>query len=65
MKLAVGILAFLLVVGGLLAVPLVVYRAPAAPDCVSRVVILKGPGGAPVECVCISGTLSTCFNPGP
>jgi hypothetical protein len=65
MRLAVGILALLVVVAVLLAVPLVAHRAPAAPDCVSRVMTLKGPGGSPVECVCIGGTLSTCFNPGP
>ena len=65
MRLAIGIVTLLLVVAVLLAVPLVAHRAPAAPDCVSRVVTLKGPGGAPVECVCIGGTLSTCFNPGP
>jgi len=52
------------IVATLLAVPLVAHRAPA-PDCVNRVGTLKGPGGAPIECVCINGTLSTCFNPGP
>jgi len=61
---AVGILALLVIVATLLAVPLVAHRAPA-PDCVNRVGTLKGPGGAPIECVCINGTLSTCFNPGP
>jgi len=37
---------------------------PAA-DCASRVVIARGPHGEPVECVCIGGRLSTCFDPGP
>jgi hypothetical protein len=30
-----------------------------------QVVIMKGPDGEPVECVCLEGSLSTCFNPGP
>jgi hypothetical protein len=29
------------------------------------VVIMKGPDGEPVECVCLEGSLSTGFNPGP
>jgi hypothetical protein len=37
---------------------------PAA-DCASRVMIVRGPHGEPVECVCIGGRLSTCFDPGP
>jgi hypothetical protein len=36
-----------------------------APDCASRVLIAHGPHGEPVECVCIGGRLSTCFDPGP
>jgi hypothetical protein len=37
---------------------------PAA-DCASRVMIVRAPHGEPVECVCIGGRLSTCFDPGP
>ena len=46
---------------------LLVARAtePPAADCASRVVISRGPHGEPVECVCIAGRLSTCFDPGP
>jgi hypothetical protein len=65
MKLAIGILAVLLIVAALLAAPLIAHRAQPWPDCVSRIVVVKGPDGAPVECVCLQGTLSTCFNPGP
>jgi len=65
MKLAVGILALLLVLAGLLAVPLIAHRARAWPDCISHVVIVRGRNGGPVECVCLDGTLSTCFDPGP
>ena len=49
--------------GLLLAVPL--SRKQAAPDCTNRVVMIKGPHGEPIECVCVGGTLSTCFSPGP
>jgi hypothetical protein len=65
MKLAVGILALLLVLAGLLAVPLIAHRAREWPDCISHVVIVRGRNGGPVECVCLDGTLSTCFDPGP
>jgi hypothetical protein len=65
MKLAGGILAFLFAAAVLFAVLLSANRARPWPDCISRVVIVKGPAGEPVECVCIGGTLSTCFDPGP
>jgi hypothetical protein len=35
------------------------------PDCASSVVIGRGPHGEPVECVCVAGAISTCFDPGP
>jgi len=47
MKLAVGILALLLVLAGLLAVPLIAHRARAWPDCISHVVIVRGRNGGP------------------
>jgi hypothetical protein len=40
-------------------------RPRPSPDCASSVVIVPGPHGQPVECVCIGGTVSTCFDPGP
>jgi len=58
------ILAVLAALGVLLAVPILARRTPG-PDCTNREVIMRGPHGAPVECVCIGGTLSTCFAPGP
>jgi hypothetical protein len=64
MKLAGGILAFLLVMAALLAA-LIYGRAQQWPECGSQVVILKGPAGQPVECVCFQGSLSKCFDPGP
>ena len=65
MKLAIGILALLFVLAGLLAVPLIAHRARAWPNCNSHVVIVRGRGGGLVECVCLDGALSTCFDPGP
>jgi hypothetical protein len=58
------ILAVLLVLGVVLAIPVIARQTPG-PDCVSRVVIVVGPDGGPVECVCIGGTLATCFDAGP
>src|SRR2546423_5047093 len=49
MRLALGILALLLMVALLVAAPLVARRARAWPDCISQVVIVKGPAGRPVD----------------
>ena len=65
MKLFGSILAILVVLSVLALVPLIARRTQPAPDCTSRVVIVKGRHGEPVECVCVGGTLSTCFEPGP
>jgi hypothetical protein len=65
MRLVVGILGLLFVVAALLAVPLIAHRARPWPDCISQVVIAKGPDGRTVECVCVGGTVSACFDPGP
>jgi hypothetical protein len=46
-------------------VPLIAHRARPWPDCISHIVIVKGPHGRPVECVCVGGTVSSCFDPGP
>ena len=62
-------LAMLLLVLVVLAATLaglVLARTKQPPaDCASRVVIAQGRHGEPVECVCIGGRLSTCFDPGP
>jgi len=58
-------MAALALVAILLAVPVMTRRTSSAPDCAGRVVIMKGPDGEPVECVCVGGTLATCFKPGP
>jgi hypothetical protein len=64
MKLAGGILAFLLLTAVLLAA-LIYGRAQQWPACRGQVVIVKGPAGQPLECVCFEGSLSKCFDPGP
>jgi len=65
MKLAIGIVVILLAIASLLAVPLVAHHEWASPDCASHIVVVTGPDGSPIECVCLDGALSTCFNPGP
>lgn len=60
------IVAILVVVAAVLSLPFVTaHHAPARAPCGGRVLILKGAHGEPLECVCVDGTLSTCFNPGP
>jgi hypothetical protein len=58
------------VLGGLLLLVMVLAiqvmgRSRAVPVCTSSVVIGRGPHGEPVECVCVEGVISTCFDPGP
>jgi hypothetical protein len=64
MKEVTVILALLLGFAVVLGV-LVVQRTKPRSDCSGQVVITRDPSGEPVECICIGGTLSTCFNPGP
>jgi hypothetical protein len=65
MKLLAWLLAALALSAVLLAVPVMKHRTSAAPECSGRIVILRKPGGEPVECVCVDGVFATCFNPGP
>jgi hypothetical protein len=58
------ILAILVVVAAALSLPFITHHTQPAPHCSNRVLILKGAHGEPLECVCVDGTLSTCFNPG-
>ena len=58
------VLAGLAFLGVVLAVQVMGRTRPLA-GCTSSVVIVRGPHGEPVECVCVGGTLSTCFDPGP
>ena len=54
-----------LVVLTLLLALRVTGRPRATADCTSSVVIAHGPHGEAVECVCVGGAISTCFEPGP
>ncbi len=40
------------------------HKRPAF-DCTNQVLVLKGPHGEPLECVCQAGAVSSCFHPGP
>ena len=65
MKPLAVILGVLLLLGALLVVSVLTQRRRPPPDCTEHIVIVKRPDGRPLECVCIEGTLATCFNPGP
>lgn len=43
----------------------VMGRTRSTPGCASSVVIGRGAHGEPIECVCVDGVISTCFDPGP
>jgi len=58
-------LLIVIVVGMALAVWLLSVRTRQGVQCPDRVVILRGRGSTPIECVCLDGTLATCFSPGP
>ena len=64
MKLFWYVLIGLMLMVTVLALRVTWRKAPAA-DCTSSVVIVRGPHGEAVECVCVGGTISTCFDPGP
>jgi hypothetical protein len=50
-----------LVMGALLLVGQLLRR----PSCTGKIVIVKGPDGAPVECLCEQGRRGACFPAGP
>ena len=64
MKLFWCVMAGLVLLVGVLALR-VTGRPRPSPDCASSVVIAHRPHGEPIECVCIGGAVSTCFDPGP
>jgi hypothetical protein len=65
MKYMGWMVAFLLGVA-LLLTAVVLLRPPhVGADCPSGVIIVRGSRGEMLECVCVAGTLATCFNPGP
>jgi hypothetical protein len=64
MKRLAWALAIIIAVGLLAAVSFLPLRSPTGTECPASVVIVKGRGGPPLECVCVNGTLSACFEPG-
>jgi multidrug efflux pump subunit AcrB len=63
MKRLAWALAIIITVGLLAAVFLLPLRSPPGVECPASVVIVRGRGGA-LECVCVNGMLSACFEPG-
>jgi hypothetical protein len=55
----------LLAIAMLITIPMLAHWSRRWPDCTGKVVTFTGRHGEPVECVCFSGTLATCFDPGP
>jgi hypothetical protein len=58
-----GLLSLPALVAGLSWLGVTPHR-PGSLQCSGRIVIVPGPRGMPLECVCEEGRLSTCFNPG-
>jgi hypothetical protein len=65
MKMYGWIVAFLAVLALVGTAFVLAHHDPPGPDCAGRVVMLKGPHGEPMECVCIRGVMASCFEPGP
>ncbi len=57
-RIGVGVV---LVMGALLLVGQLLRR----PSCVGRIVTIKGPHGASMECICEQGRRGVCFPSGP
>jgi len=64
MKRLAWALAIIIAIGLLVAVSLLPLRSPTGVECPASVVIVRGRGGPPLECVCVNGMLSACFAPG-
>lgn len=58
-------LAVLVAVGIAAALWLLSARTERGVQCPDRVVMLRGRANEPIECICLDGTLATCFSPGP
>ncbi len=56
----IGVCVVLVLVAGLVALQL-----SRRQSCVGRVVIITGPGGTKLECVCEGGRIGVCVDPGP
>ena len=56
------IVALLLAMAALMAVPVLAHLPKGWPDCRGAVVTFTGPRGEPMECVCFPRSLATCFD---
>ena len=53
-----------IVVAAMAAAGLATYLL-RTPPCKGSIVIVRGPGKTPLECLCEKGRLGACFDPGP
>jgi hypothetical protein len=66
MRIVVGTVAGVAIVGLLALTLAALSRESHLPaECGGRIVFVPTPRGAPLECVCEAGVLSSWFNPGP
>jgi len=56
----VGVALVIVMVGVVAAVELT-----RSPECTGTVVVVSGPEGRPLECLCENGRRGACFDPGP
>jgi len=54
-----------MILGIATALWLISARTRGGIQCPDRVVMLRGRANEPIECICLDGTLATCFSPGP
>ena len=57
---AIGVLIVAVMVAGGAA-----YYFLRTPGCTGKIVIIRGPSGEPLECLCENGRRGACFDPGP
>jgi hypothetical protein len=57
---AIGVI----VVAVMVAAGLTIYLS-RTPPCKGKIVVIVGPNGAPLECLCEQGKRGACFEPGP
>ena len=53
-----------IMVAAMMAAGLAIYFN-RTPPCGGKIVIITGPNGAPLECLCKDGKRGACFDPGP
>jgi len=58
-------LLIIMILGIATALWLISARTRGGIQCPDRVVMLRGRANEPIECICLDGTLATCFSPGP